>query len=283
MLVLFPEKSSEGALEGMHLAAKALPSLLPFAVFSGCVIYSGAARVVGAVAAPVFCRLFNVSPYGAAAFVTGLLGGYPTGVKAVCDTYDKGLIGKSEAERLLSFCNNSGAVFILNVAGAGAFGSVKTGLTLYIIHIASAVIAGIFMRGKGRYTKKMSVRAEYRAYRKEKMPAMRVLGKSLVSSGGAMVQVCSAIIVFNAVTAAFSIEDTWLCGMVEMTKGVFFAGRRGIAALASLYISWGGLSVHAQAAAIAGKYELSLSKHFKGKVLSAVTAACLTLALARGC
>ncbi len=281
MLVLFPSRSADGAYEGMSLAVKALPSLLPFAVFSGCIIFSGLARVFGAALSGIFGRLFNVSPYGAAAFVTGLLGGYPTGVKAVCDTLGEGLIDKDEAERLLGFCNNSGIVFIVQTVGAAAFGDAKDGLILYIIHIAAAVAAGVIMRGKGKSYGKMKVREEYDYYRKQRPPAMYVMGKSLASAGGAMVNVCAAIIVFNAVIAAFSLDSGWLCGIAEMTKGVFYAGGRKAYAAASFFLSWGGLSVHAQASAIASGYDISLKRHFFGKLMSACIAGALAAVVFR--
>lgn len=273
MLALFPERSAVGAAEGVRLSIEtAIPSLLPFAVFSSCVIYSGAARVWGAACSKVFGRLFNVSPYGAAAFIVSLVGGYPTGVRAVCDTYEKGLIEKDEAERLLAFCNNSGAVFIIGAAGIGAFGSVKIGILLYLVHIAAAVFAGVLMRGKKRTFLKMSVREEYAKYRAEKQPLMYVLGKSLASAGGAMVNVCAAVIVFNSIAEVFCSGLPYLAGLIEMTRGVFAAGGDENMTAAAIFLSWGGLSVHAQAAAIASPYDLKMKYHTMGKIIAAIFA-----------
>jgi sporulation integral membrane protein YlbJ len=281
MIIFFPERSALGAAEGLRLAAEsAIVSLLPFAVFSSAVISSGLDRVFAAVVSKVFVRLFNVSPYGAAAFVTGLLGGYPSGVKAVCDIYDKRLITREEAEKLLAFCNNSGIVFILSAAGIGAFKSLKAGILLYSVHLLSAVVTGIVMRGSGFGSGTMSVREEWEKYKKEKPSPMSVLGKSISSSGSAMINVASSIIVFNAIISVFRLENVpLLCGLTEMTKGVFLAGDMGSLPLGALFLSWGGMSVHAQTAAITSKYDFKLKKYFLGKGISAAIAFVVTYLL----
>lgn len=282
MLIFFPERSAMGAAEGVRLALEsAIPSLLPFAVFSSAVISSGLAGVFAAAVSKVFTRLFNVSPYGAASFVTGLLGGYPSGVKAVCDMYEGGMIDKREAERLLSFCNNSGVVFILSAAGIGAFGSLHTGLMLYLVHIISAVVTGAVMREGGAPRGDIKLSDAWAEYKKNKPSPMSVLGKSISSSGGAMINVAASIIVFNAVISVLKLERIpLLCGLTEMTKGVFLAGEARSMPLAALFLSWGGLSVHAQTAALTAKYDFSLKRYFLGKCVSASFAFLLTSAIA---
>lgn len=280
MLIFFPERSAIGAAEGIRLAFEnALPSLLPFAVFSSAVISSGFASVLSAPFSGIFTRLFGVSPCGAAAFVTGLLGGYPSGVRAVCDMYERNMTDRHEAERLLSFCNNSGIVFILSAAGIGAFKSVHAGIILYITHLASAVMTGVAMRGEGG-RRRVRVREAWEEYKKNKPSPMSVLGRSISSSGSAMVNVVSAIIVFNAVISVLRLETIpLLCGLTEMTKGVFSAAAEKNMPLAALFLSWGGLSVHAQTAALTAKYGFDLKKYFLGKSMSAIFAFLLTSAV----
>lgn len=56
---------------------------------------------------------------------------------------------RGEAERLLAFCNNSNPVFLISVLGAGVFGSVRTGVWLWLIHILSALLTGLVFRRSG--------------------------------------------------------------------------------------------------------------------------------------
>lgn len=278
MLVLFPAASAQGAREGLKLAFNSvLPSLLPFAVFSTAVIQSGASRVLSSFASRAFVRLFNLPPVGATAFITGLFGGYPSGVKAICDMGEKGEITQDEAEKLLSFCNNPGIVFMVSVVGIGAFGSAARGAELYIAIVISSILTGVMMRGGGARYERLCVRDEIKAYRNGKKSSALVLGKSVSSSALAMANVVSAIVVFNSVIEAFSLTRyPLLCGIVEMTRGVFLAGEAKNLPLAAFFAAWGGISVHAQSSAVVSALELDMKKYFIGKALGAILAFVIT-------
>ena len=89
-----------------------------------------------------------------AAFVLGFIGGYPVGAKTVIALYENGNCSKVEAERLLSFCNNSGPAFIFGVVGAGVFSSSAVGLMLYLAHTVASILVGIAFRFWGRSDEK---------------------------------------------------------------------------------------------------------------------------------
>ncbi len=57
--------------------------------------------------------IFNVPGIGAYAFIMGIISGYPVGAKIVTEFRKNGECSKVEAERLLSFSNNSGPLFII--------------------------------------------------------------------------------------------------------------------------------------------------------------------------
>ena len=81
--------------------------------------------------------LFRVNGSCSAAFALGIIGGYPVGAKTAISLYEKQYCTKAEAERMLSFCNNSGPAFILGVVGAGVFSSGTIGMMLYCMHAVS--------------------------------------------------------------------------------------------------------------------------------------------------
>ena len=51
--------------------------------------------------------------FGSFPFIMGIISGYPVGAKIVCNMRSEGKLSKVEAERLLSFTNNSGPLFII--------------------------------------------------------------------------------------------------------------------------------------------------------------------------
>lgn len=82
----------------------------------------------------------------------GLISGYPVGAKIVSDFREKNLVTKDEGERLLSFTNNSGPLFILSSVGIALFGDTTTGLLLLATHILACITVGIvFARLSKKY------------------------------------------------------------------------------------------------------------------------------------
>ena len=82
---------------------------------------------------------------GAFALSMGMTSGYPTGAKITTDLYENGELTKIEAERLLSFTNTSGPLFIISSCGVGMFKSPQIGLLLFITHILGSLTTRIFV------------------------------------------------------------------------------------------------------------------------------------------
>ena len=88
-----------------------VPTLFPFFICSGILIYSGFCELLAK--AFQFCMypLFRISPVGSSAFILGIVSGYPLGAVTAGELYSNNYLSKTEAERLLAFCNNSGPLF----------------------------------------------------------------------------------------------------------------------------------------------------------------------------
>lgn len=258
ILLLNPESATEGAREGLRVAFETvIPAILPFSVFSSALVYSGSIEKIA-------------SPR-ATAFITGFLGGYPTGCKTVCDLYDEGLIEKHEAEKLLAYVNNGGIIFGLNVCGRLNFASKAAGVVIFSSGVAAALITGIlFSKGKSPHIKQR---------KNKKMPPMAILGKSIASGGSVIINIASSLVVTYALIDALKLESLpFLAGICEMTKGITYAGKIKHLPLASFFFSFGGLGVFAQSSALCAKSDISMKWYLPGKILTGVTAYVITYA-----
>ena len=131
-LILWPDQAMEAMRDGLKLCGNViLPSLFPFFVLSSLVVELGMSRYLGKLLEPVMAPLFRVNGNCAAALALGFVGGYPVGARTAIELYEQDQCSRTEAERMLAFCNNSGPAFILGVVGAGVFGSGTAGLLLY--------------------------------------------------------------------------------------------------------------------------------------------------------
>ena len=117
-LIVFPKETFQASLEGLNLwFGVVLPALLPFFVMAELLIHLGVIQFLGVFLEPVMYPLFRIPGVGAFAVALGLASGYPLGAKLTADLRRERLITQIEAERLVSFANTAGPLFI---AGAVA-------------------------------------------------------------------------------------------------------------------------------------------------------------------
>jgi len=90
--------------------------------------------------------LFNVPGIGSYALIMGSISGYPIGAKIVADLKSQNLCTDVESERLLSFTNNSGPLFIVGTIGCGMFYDVRTGMLLLLTHLLASISVGFIFR-----------------------------------------------------------------------------------------------------------------------------------------
>jgi len=294
-LIICPTAAAGGAKSGLLLCSGVIiPSLFPFAVLSNVLMGLGLPQRLGKVFAPVTKRLFGVSGTGSTAFFLGIAGGYPLGAISVSELYAKGALQKKEAERLLGFCNNCGPAFIISVAGSAVFGSVKIGFFLYLIHVISAFLTGVLISGRhaGKTASPLPAKSA---------GLSEAFTDSVKRAAAAMVTVCGFVVFFSvlvglldeagtlsSLSGAISVylktelhfSRSLLTGFLELGTGTSSLIGLSVSAvnlsLCSLIIGWGGVSVHAQAAAVIREGGLSPARHTFGKLLHGVLSALIT-------
>lgn len=265
--------AAEAVRHGTELClASVIPALFPFFVVSSLLVSLGAGRAARILERP-FRALFRCGGAGAAAFLLGMLGGYPVGAATVASLVRQGDVSPAEGRRLLAFCSNAGPSFIIGVAGLTVFGSARTGAYLYLIHITAAMAAGFLLRGRRAVTG-----GTYHP------PARSGLISAFLSAvqvaASAMGRVC-AFVVFFLVLLSLTERVTgplppWAAGFLELTNGVLRLSptRSGFVTAAAL-LGWGGLSVHCQTASVLDGTNVPLDRYFLGKALQSLLSALL--------
>jgi sporulation integral membrane protein YlbJ len=302
-LVIYPQQSVSAAKDGLSLCTDIIvPSLFPFFVLSNLTVHLGFASRLGRMAEPIMRPLFGVSGACSTAFILGFIGGYPVGAKNVTELYASGNCTKSEAERMLAFCNNSGPAFIFGVVGAGIFKSARIGLILYIIHVITAICIGLIFRSRKssghpstKLVRPVSVRLKF----------TEAFTLSVSSAFQSVLGICGFVIFFTVIIqmlqfcgvipaiasaigtllSSCGIHSTYiesfLVGMIELSSGVrslsSLTGDIAVPlALASFMLGWAGISVHCQVLSITAGTGLSTVKYLIGKVLHGTLAAAVT-------
>ncbi len=284
-LGLWPERCMSAAADALTLCASSvIPSLFPFFVASNLLVALGGAEICGRALSGVMQPAFRVDGSGALAVVLGVVSGYPVGAGCAAELYNSGRISKTEAERLLCFCNNSGPLFIIGTVGAAMSGSARVGGILYMIHIAAALLAGFvtarLVRGDEEVINPRLVKNRHAAAK-----LADALGGSVAKSVTTILNVCGFVVFFavaESILPRFRGHEFLSC-LLEITGGIAEVSEMSMAPgikfpLISMFLALSGLSVFFQTASIISGSGLSMKYYALGKAVQAAFALSLTFA-----
>lgn len=291
-LMCFPQESMSAVRNGLTLCYNVIiPSLFPFFVLSTLVVDLGLARYLGRMTQGIMEPLFRVPGVCSSAFILGFIGGYPVGAKTAIELYEKGHCNKTEAERLLAFCNNSGPAFILGVVGAGIFVSSSIGLLLHLAHGLASVCVGLLFRFYGKSEpSRYTINPHFDAQR-----GSVAFTNAIKSSFFSTLNICAFVTFFTVVIEILFISNflptlahllalvlapfgftvtlaqQFITGLIELSSGVWTLADSGSMVdslpMAAFMLGWAGLSVHCQVLSFLSSSGLSSRTYFLGKLL----------------
>ena len=287
-MLIFPQAVFSGAEEGLLLWFQIIfPTLFPFLVVTSLLLSSGGLNLITRLFGGLFRRIFRVTQNGAFAVLAGFLCGYPMGAKVTADLLRAEKISDREARYLLSFCNNTSPVFIINFIVWKTFGDESLMLPTLLILIGSPVLMSFIFRRiylKGRHPF-----PEPSAALKEKKTRFdfSVLDSCMMNSFEAIVKVGGYIILFSVLlslleelsgqhsilmAAAPALEVT--NGILLLSSSVSDPGLRYAAVLG--LTSFGGLCSAAQTKCMLERTGLSVIPYIIQKLTTAAAASLLS-------
>jgi len=146
-MVLFPQEAFEASLHGFDIWWNIVfPALLPFFIMAQILIGLGIVHMMGVFLEPIMRPLFNVPGVGSFVLAMGLASGFPLGAILTADMRRKQMLGKIEAERLLSFVNTADPLFMFGAVAVGMIGVPETGILIASAHYLSTISVGLIMR-----------------------------------------------------------------------------------------------------------------------------------------
>ena len=287
-MLIFPQAVFSGAEEGLLLWFQIIfPTLFPFLVVTSLLLSSGGLNLITRLFGGLFRRIFRVTQNGAFAVLAGFLCGYPMGAKVTADLLRAEKISDREARYLLSFCNNTSPVFIINFIVWKTFGDERLMLPTLLILIGSPVLMSFIFRRiylKGRHPF-----PEPSAALKEKKTRFdfSVLDSCMMNSFEAIVKVGGYIILFSVLLALLeelSGQNSILMAAapaLEVTNGILLlsssASDPGLRYAAVLGLtSFGGLCSAAQTQCMLEGTGLSVIPYIIQKLTTAAAASLLS-------
>ena len=213
---------------------------------------------------------------------------------------NNGLCTKEEGERLLSFTNNSGPLFIIGTVGISLFGNTTIGLLLFITHLLSSITVGICFKfwKKNKYNHTKSFRYTRHSNSNIKLNNLgEIFSKSISSSISSVVLISGFVVFFSVIISILNNSGFFnictnilkplfnilnikteyikpiLSGLIELTNGlklvsIIHVKKISISILiCSFLLGFGGFSILLQVFSIISKSDLSIKPYLYGKVL----------------
>lgn len=317
-LVLFTPSNLNAARNGLKLwANNVVPSLFPFFVAVELLKHTSLIYIISNKLTKYMKPLFNLPGISTFPFVMGLISGYPIGAKIISDLYSNNSCTKKEAQSMLSFCNNSGPLFIIGTIGCTFYGSSTIGVILLITHIMASISIGLINGFISRLKNKENFKFDYSNNIKTQnslfnsnnkdinfsnlgeVLSLSVLSgiKSILMLGGfvtlfsVILSILERIKILTIISSLLSklipldkeLINGFLTGIIEFTNGlnkISLVHQKNISInliLSAFVIGFGGISVSLQVSSIISKCHLSIKKYLISKIFQGILAAFYTL------
>lgn len=277
-VIVFSEKVGNGILEGLSLAlTRVIPTALPFMIISDLYLAYGRAEEIAPMGT-VFGKCFGVPAVALRSYITGLVAGFPIGVKAVSDLYRMGGLTRADAERLCAYCSSPSAAFVIGAVGGGLFKDIKIGIILFLSIFASSVVLGLLTR---KNCEKSPISCDITGQ------SFNII-ESINNAASSCITVAAFISLFSALgeILRFYIKKgavkITLTALLEVTSAVEFFGTLYTEtpllsfALCGFSLGFGGLSVMLQSAYFLRREGLSLKKYIPYKLIQGVLCAAIS-------
>jgi len=307
-LIVFSETNLIAARNGLALFAfSVFPTLFPFFIATELMLKTNIIYILGKILNKFMKPIFNLPGESSIAIILGIISGYPVGAKVVCNLKEKKIISKVEAERLISFTNNSGPLFILGTVGISLFGNKKIGIILLVSHILAALTVGyIFKFWKKDKLQVDLIKKTESSNKLVKVSELgEIIGDSIKNSISTILAIGGFIVLFSVIISILknsglidicqiillnlgipeNISFGVISGIVELTNGINHISTLCeefptlSVLITSFILGFGGISVLLQVFSIISKEHISIKPYLYGKLLHGIISVVYTFML----
>ena len=309
-LVIFSKTNLSAAKSGLVLWANSIvPVLFPFFVATELLSHTNLPYYLGKILNRFMKPIFNIRGEGSFAFIMGIISGYPIGAKIAANFRKNDICSKAECERLLSFTNNSGPLFIIGTVGITMFGNSTIGFLLLITHLLASITVGFIFRF-WKYKEDLYYKTQTSYQNSNDNISLSnlggIIGNSISSSINTILLIGGFVVLFSVIISILQTSHLLLLmssilnpllsllyipidfssgiisGLLELTNGLNVICNIHLKQIsiniiiASFLLGLGGLSILLQVWSTISKTDLSIKPYILGKLLHACISAFYT-------
>lgn len=219
-----------------------VPNLLPMFIITSLIIESNLIINICNIFGKLFNKIFKCSNYGIFIYFLSLFTGSPSNAKYINDLVNNNLISNTLSDKLLLFTSNYNVLLIYSLLSLYLNKSIS--IKIIIIIIISNIIVGLIFRNINYIDLKAN-------YIKRKINISKIIKDTIDT----LLMILGTLIFFNIIINLLPIKNMLLKnilnGFLEITTGLkgleYLDINTNIKILLStIYLSFGGLSIHTQ-------------------------------------
>lgn len=255
------------------------PNLFPFLILSGLLINYGFVDICSKVFKKIMKKLFKVSGNASFIFFMSMLSGFPSNAKYTKELLQNGYINELEATKILMFTHFSNPLFILGMISS--FLNKKLAILILICHYLGNIIIGLIFRNI-----KIDVNNN-KSCTSTSISFGQCLSNTIKNSIDTLLLIFGTITTFFIITTIIKVNfnfspfiQTLISGILEMTQGLKLTSILDIsikykAILMTMFLSFGGLSVHMQVLSIISDTKIKYFPFFFSRIMHAIISSLL--------
>lgn len=296
LLVIDPKNNIDACLKGFSLwATSILPALFPFFFLTAILSELGFIQKLGNMFSPITKALYHTDGLSGYIFAMSIVSGYPVGAKTTAELYEKGYLSRGQACKITTFTSTSGPLFIVGTVGVGMFGNAKMGYIMLLCHILGAFLNGLLYRNT--FKEQLSDIKIYTLKTNNVMENIMYNSiKSILIVGGyiaiffMLITMLNNFYIFAPINNFVSLitrinpktVGAFTNGIIEVTRGcldvsLLHINTKKALVICTGLISFGGISIHAQALTFLKKFDMPLSYYLRAKVTQTLISIILAL------
>lgn len=245
-----------------------VPNLLPMFIITSLIIESNLIINISNIFGKLFNKIFKCSNYGIFIYFLSLFTGSPSNAKYINDLVNNNLISNTLSDKLLLFTSNYNTLLIYSLLSLYLNKSIS--IKIIIIIIISNIIVGLIFRNINYIDLKTN-------YIKRKINISKIIKDTIDT----LLMILGTLIFFNIIINLLPIKNMLLKnilnGFLEITTGLKGLEYLDISTnikilLSTIYLSFGGLSIHTQIKSILPdtNYTLFLKSRLYAVIISII-------------
>lgn len=261
-----------------------VPSLFPFFIISDILINYNITNYIPKYIKNKCQSIFNITDNMLTILLLSIISGFPSNARNAKTMYENNLITKDEANHILIFSHFANPVFILTTV-ATFLNNKKIAIVILISQYLSNFILGIIFRNKFKQNNYKVIE------KKNNNKFSNILINSINKSIDSILSICGIIVIFllisSIITTTINLNQynsTLIKGIFEITLGINSLNGLNlnniyIAVISSMFISFGGLSVHMQVKSQLTNTDINYHYFLIGRLYQVLISGLITYAL----